>query len=97
MEEIKLDHSKVDKKLFNMFNGFGGNINYMYRSNDGIFEYRFILNSKYQLSSNGKVNDSLVSWYDLLIIDWEGGEPNSYHELISEDHIKEKYNIDLGR
>lgn len=97
MEKIEFNHSKVDKKLFNMFNGFGGNINYMYRSVDGVYEYRFIHNSKYIESSNGKINDTLITWYDLLIINWEAGSPNSEHYLMSEDHIKEKYNIILGQ
>lgn len=94
--DIEFNHSKVDKKLFNMFNGFGANINYMYKSIDGLYEYRFIFNSKYTVSSTGKINNTFISWYDILIIDWEFGQPNSKHMLLSEDEIKEKFNIELG-
>lgn len=99
MEQITIKQYKEEKQLFNKFNGFGGNMNYLFRSapnEDGIlFEYRFVHNSMYSINSNGKNLNHSISWYDVLIMDLHAGEPNTIHHLMSTDVIEEVFNVKL--
>ncbi len=99
--EIGKSYFKIEKTLFNQFQGFGGDMNYMYRSNtpndehSSLHEFRFIYNSKYSDSSLGLPIPDGVKWYDVIVIDWEWGSPNSLHFLMSTDHIEQVFNVKL--
>ena len=92
-----MKYNELKFELFNKFQGFGGNMYYMYRSNQSecLFELRLVHNSIYSVSSSGQlINDSNgIKWYDCIVIDLEAGEPNSEHFLLSIDEIQEKFNI----
>lgn len=94
-----ITHKNTDKQLFNKFNGFGGNMNYLFRTSpneDGLLhEYRFVYNSSYTVNSDGQMLDKSISWYDVLIIDLHEGEPNSVHYLMSADIIEKEFNVKL--
>lgn len=100
-KEIYQAYFKMNKMLFNQFQGFGGNMEYMYRSihddnHMGLYEFRFIHNSQCADSSLGRTGiDPLITWYDILVIDLEGGYPNSIHFLMSTDEIEEVFNVKL--